>query len=279
MAARGAAGWNRKASARTLRGEAMSEAENEGSPAEATPGKPQTSRLARASLWFGIASLVAPFAGMVFGRVLQEITHSPVCTLAGPLVLSLLFILPAVVCGWLAAVRVRRSGGTLRGRGRAIAGIMLACLSAGVAVFLTYSLVEALEWADIAACKTNMAIIRTAILQYARVHDGRLPQKLSELVSEDLVPADMFACPATGRWDEVAKDVDARSDYIYAGAGHHINEAESFTIPILWDRPQNHGGKGVNVAYLDGHVQWHEQPPAFISPEPAAGAAGHPPAQ
>ncbi len=244
----------------------MSEAENEGTPDEATPEKPQTSRLARASLWFGIASLVAPFAGMVFGRVLQKISHSRTCTLAGPLVLSLLFILPAIACGGAALVRIGRSGASLRGRGRAIAGILLACLSAGGAVFLTDSLVEGLHFADIAACKTNMGIIGTEILQYARAHDGRLPQRLSELVSEDRLPAHMFACPATGRWDEVAKDVDARSDYIYAGAGHHWQEAESSTIPILWDKPGNHGGEGVNVAYLDGHVQWQKEVPTPVAP-------------
>jgi len=55
-----------------------------------------------------------------------------------------------------------------------------------------------------------------------------------------------------------------------------VNEAESATIPILWDRPENHGGEGVNVLYLDGHTEWCEEVPTPVAPpesEPQTGPA------
>ena len=46
-------------------------------------------------------------------------------------------------------------------------------------------------------------------------------------------------------------------DYIYLPPGmkmHAIRKAQD--VVILYERPENHGNKGTNVAFLDGHVEW-----------------------
>jgi len=45
-----------------------------------------------------------------------------------------------------------------------------------------------------------------------------------------------------------------------------MSEAEPSTIPILWDRPGNHGGEGVNVLHMSGYVHWQEEVPTPVPP-------------
>ncbi|MFO8011956.1 MAG: DUF4190 domain-containing protein [Phycisphaerae bacterium] len=248
----------------------MSEAENEGTPTEAAPEKPQTSRLARASLWFGIIGLVvAVFPAAVVAGMLIESSTRPLRGIAGAMATQLLAFLPAIAFGWLALRRIGRSSGTLRGRGSAVAGIVLAFLGLAVAGLWANTIIGALEEANRAACRSNVIQISHACLRFAKAHDGTMPDSLATLCKEDPYLTNMLWCPSTGHWDPAPENVDAQADYIYAGAGHHIHEAEPSTIPILWDRPGNHGGKGGNVAYLDGHVQWREEVPAFVASERA----------
>jgi len=255
----------------------MSEAENESPPAEAPEKKSKTSLIAEASLWFGIVGfVVAIFPTAIIASMLTESTPHPFQGIAAALATQLLAFIPAVACGWMALARIRRSGRRLRGRGCAIAGIVMGCLGLAVAGLWADTVIGTLELANRAACKSNLKLLILDMQNYATAHDGRLPDRLSAL-GIDWPYTNVIWCPSTGHFEASPKDIDAQSDYIYAGAGHRISEAEPSTIPILWDRPENHGGEGVNVAYLDGHVEWQEEVPTPVAPEPAAGAAGHSP--
>jgi len=84
--------------------------------------------------------------------------------------------IPGLICGIIALRQIRRSGSQLMGRGVAIAGIVVSCVS----VFLVASLVPvfmaAREAAHSRACVENLKQISTATLMYTEDWDDNLPR-------------------------------------------------------------------------------------------------------
>jgi len=160
----------------------MSEAENEGTPAEATSDETRVCGLAGASLLWGIASLLSPFAGFMAAvfAVRVGVRHTAVVVAVG-LATALVCIVPAVACGHGALGRIKRAGGTLRGRGRAIAGTILGYTGLLLALFLAWWGVWALEQTNRAWCRMNLKALGQGCHNYASTHKGRLPESLSRL--------------------------------------------------------------------------------------------------
>ena len=236
---------------------------------EARP-EDQVCKLAGASLWCGILSLVAVIPGGIACGLLYAGTDSLLLGFVGLGVTCLAFIVPAMVTGVLALGRIGRSDGALRGRARAIGGMVMACLGAAAAVWLSHGIAVALEQANRAACMSNLSILGKYCSTYAKEHNGWMPESLSALC-EWLGEGDSYGehllwCPSTRRFIESPDDIDAQAAYVYAGAGHHMNEQNPSRIPIMWDKPENHGSDGPNVVYLDGHIEWRDEMPTPVPP-------------
>ena len=107
---------------------------------------PVTSRLAKWSLGLGIAGLVLT-----------------------PVFIGALFTLPALICGHVARARIKRSGGALQGRGKALAGLILGYTSILVfcVMMMIVSMNNTFSEARTKACISNLRAIDTAKEQWA----------------------------------------------------------------------------------------------------------------
>ncbi len=173
--------------------------------------------------------------------------------------------IPAVVCGHVALGKIKRSGGTVGGRGLAIGGLVLGYLGIFlmlVAIILAAfgALMSGMEMArgeaEKAACSNNLHQIGIAFHMYAAEHGDRLPEKLSDLYAADTAPLEVFACPASDTTLLSGSEIDAKSDYVYLGAGVNMNGVPSpATFALVREKPGHHDDGAVGVLYLDGHVE------------------------
>ena len=167
---------------------------------------------------------------------------------------------PAVVCGHIALGQIRRAGGALTGRGLAIGGLVTGYAS--IALTIVMALVMALamparlharDEACEVACASNLHTIGSGCMQYAETHDGRLPDRLSQLYRQGFImDLEVFVCPATGRESPSPDLIDEWTDYEYVAGLATSDDVQSI---VACDKDGNHRG-GRNVLYLDGHVEW-----------------------
>jgi prepilin-type processing-associated H-X9-DG protein len=143
-----------------------------------------------------------------------------------------------------------------------------AVLIVGIVVFLSGVFVQRLlQTANAMVCGSNVSDISHALLLYAEKNDSKYPatEKWCDLLIEDgFITAKSLRCPApwTGRchyalnpncWLKSSPDTillfETESGWNQSGG------PESLTF-------DNHGGKGANVLFNDGHVE-------FVKPEDA----------
>jgi prepilin-type processing-associated H-X9-DG protein len=105
-------------------------------------------------------------------------------------------------------------------------------------------------------CMSNIKQLLVASIMY-HSDNGKYPEKLSEL-SDYTMGLAVFTCLASG--DPPISDatrIDSETSYLY-----HKPDSDNPNIPLICDKPRNHGGKGVNVGFVDGHVEWKEAGPS-----------------
>jgi hypothetical protein len=140
----------------------------------------------------------------------------------------------------------------------------------GAAVFGGYRLNDAARHSSRQTrCVHNLKLIASGLKAYADGHDGRLPERLSELWPKYLPGLEALVCPevqvACMRERGVPHpftpnpspdDIQALSSYTYV-PGHTLKDAGDTVI--VYEKRDNHFGKGRSLLYLDGHGAW--EPP------------------
>lgn len=144
--------------------------------------KPKTNALAIVSLVLGCLALLLCFIGPVFG-------------------------IPAIICGHVAAGRINRSGGSLTGKGLAIAGFVTGYVNIAMMVLLVPiaipNFVKARQTAQMNGCINNLRLIDSAKQQWAleKEKDATATPTADDLTPflgrEKLMPT----CPAGGTYD------------------------------------------------------------------------------
>lgn len=188
---------------------------------------------------------------------------SLVCGILSWVCVGLLAAIPAVITGHMALGRIKRSAGTLAGRGMAIAGLILGytsivAMTVLLILFFTLAVPAIKEEACKTACRANLHQIGMACNAYASVHDGRYPERLSELYPDYVPDPDIFVCPSTS--DKIASpdEIDAKTSYEYRGAALNASTAaEPLGQAILaCDKPGNHppGPRNIFFLFADGSV-------------------------
>ena len=168
------------------------------------------------------------------------------------------FGVTALICCAVGRRRDRGRGGNLPdGRPTLATWALVSCLalgSAGVALgggaMLMAATAPRTRCDDSrAACGRNLRQVVLAILMYANENKGRLPNTLDDVLNTQQVSAEVFVCPLQ------APGPSGAAPYVYVGRG--MKDDIGFEVVVLHDRPGDHPD-GMNVAYGDGHVQWHD---------------------
>jgi prepilin-type processing-associated H-X9-DG protein len=131
-------------------------------------------------------------------------------------------------------------------------------LAAGI---LLPSLNRARETANRVKCGSNMRQVGQGIFLYSNENRGNFPPDLGTLVKTGPLPAQVFVCPSGattvptfGNPDAAVKWVDENSDYVYLG--QNMNARVGAGAVVLYEKPDAHGGQGMNLLFGDGHVEW-----------------------
>ena len=130
------------------------------------------------------------------------------------------------------------------------------------------SLNRARETANRVKCGSNMRQIGQGILLYSNENRGKYPPDLGTLVKTEDLTAEVFTCPSGEKRaprtfankNDAAKWVNENSDYVYIGAGK--TSAIGADVIVLYEKPDAHGGQGMNMLFGDGHVEFQMMPAA-----------------
>lgn len=195
-----------------------------------------TARTARLAVW----SLVLAIAGLV---------------LIGPL-----GGIPAVICGHIAVRRIKRSSGTLRGRGLAIAGLVV-----GYTAFVVNPIVL-LSPPFFCVCggpsaerilgANNLKQIGVAARMYAADNGGVFPSDLRSCARPPYLSAGqryLFISPITGHEPGELSEVDQWSDYVLVPGR---KESDPRNTVLGFSKPECYPGEGGNVLFVTGKVRW-----------------------
>lgn len=115
-------------------------------------------------------------------------------------------------------------------------------------------------------CGASLKSIGQALQMYAQAHGESFPDSFQTLAHSDRdLGIAMFLCPSTREYHGAsleARLIDVlnrgapRVSYQYSGSG--LTTASPSGAVLAFEPPENHGG-GINVLFVDGHIEFLEQ--------------------
>jgi prepilin-type processing-associated H-X9-DG protein len=179
-------------------------------------------------------------------------------------------ILPAIILGIIAFVQISKSAGRLKGTGLAIAGlvapvVLLPFISILMAILMP-ALFNARQFAFRAVCGTNLNGIGIAMNLYANENNGKFPTpaKWCDILSNDpklgIIPK-MFICKGA---EQGPCDYAMNKNLENLGRNTPADMVLLFDSTPGWNQSggpemlstENHLGRGCNILFADGHVEW-----------------------
>ncbi|MBN1587361.1 MAG: type II secretion system protein [Candidatus Omnitrophica bacterium] len=116
--------------------------------------------------------------------------------------------------------------------------------------FLTSGIQTARRKAAQAKCASNLRNIVVGCQMYASDHNERFPKSLDDLYPDYVDNLEVFMCPGSG---SEAPASASSGDYTYVSG---LTTSDPSTTIIAHDNPDNHRGRGGNVAAVGGDVRW-----------------------
>ncbi|MCK5600515.1 DUF4190 domain-containing protein [Candidatus Pacearchaeota archaeon] len=177
-----------------------------------------------------------------------------------------LILLPAVICGVIAMVKVSKSGGALKGKGFAIAGIVVSVVTL---LILLAVLMPALgvvnRMAQQAVCAGNMKAFGASIMIYAADHDNAFPpaDKWCDLITGEVAgDPKSFQCPGVN--ESRSCNYAMNENVAKFGGSAPVDMVLLFESKAGWNlsggaellTADNHCGEGANILFADGHVEF-----------------------
>ena len=101
-----------------------------------------------------------------------------------------------------------------------------------------------------AVSAANLNMLSKTIVMYAAEHDERMPPDLKALAPYLDGMRDVLRSPLSK-----GKLPASESDYVYIPLGRMTDIRGPHETIVLYERPENHDGKGTIAAFADGHVE------------------------
>ncbi len=179
----------------------------------------------------------------------------------------MLTVIPAVIFGIVALVKIEKSGGTLKGKGLAIAGLAAPAALFPFACMMGIMMPMLAQTRHIAyrmVCGNNLGGLTKAMIVYAGENGDKYPtsSQWCDLLMQNMdIPAKQFRCKGASEGPcNYAMNInieklgpDAPPDMVLLFESkpgwNQAGGPELLTI-------ENHQGKGCNVAFNDTHVEF-----------------------
>lgn len=191
-------------------------------------------------------------------------------------ILGLMCVLPiigsiiAVILGHSALGNIKRSQGQLGGEGLAIGGLVTGYLGFMwilvivpiMAAIMVPAIINARDKTVESRCLSNEKQLVLALVMYADDYQGRFPPDLATLAEPPdpyLPPGPEYTCPSAppASTPKTAAEIRAgKCGYVYVAGGTDLAKiAAPGSTVILYDKPGNHRGRFICVAFADDHVE------------------------
>ncbi|WP_009959511.1 DUF4190 domain-containing protein [Verrucomicrobium spinosum] len=166
-----------------------------------------------------------------------------------------------IVLGHMALTRVRQSGGSLGGKGMAVAGLVMGYASIALAIvgilaslaLPTFTRIQ--ERGNITKSISNVRQLVTACKIYALDHEGKYPDNLDALVTDGILEQEVYSsllrCPLS----------NSSPGYEYLGAGQ--KDGENPEAPLFLSKAEIRGKRV--VGRRDGNTDFSIPPPPNLS--------------
>jgi prepilin-type processing-associated H-X9-DG protein len=170
--------------------------------------------------------------------------------------------LPAIICGHVSISRIKHSDGELEGTGLSIGGLVTGYIgtfitSLAVLGFLAGMLIPAIssarERARRTQCMNHLKMIGMSASTYADSHGGKLPKDMATLAKAQSLQKATLTCRSAIDKAALADPMDDGFGYVIVPG---LSESSPANSVLAFDKLNNHRGRGGNVLFLDGSVQW-----------------------
>jgi prepilin-type processing-associated H-X9-DG protein len=130
-------------------------------------------------------------------------------------------------------------------------------------------------------CASNLRQIGLACVLYANGDpQGRFPASFEVVLSTQDITPEIFCCPSSA--DERATGSTTQAQVAQLSAGGHLSyvyvgssvkNSDAADVVVAYEPLKNHHGAGMNVLFVDGHVEWltAAQGAAFLAVAQSAG--------
>ena len=150
-----------------------------------------------------------------------------------------------------------RVGGRQKARTAVGLGVASVVVWTVLSILAVPAAIDARRQAQRVACMSNLRQMGMAAMMYATANRGLLPPNIDGLTT--IVPATVFRCPAcAGDPTKPAASTGAFGayNYVYVGSGQDLSRIKrAMTVPLAYEPPTNHADGGINVLFMDGHVE------------------------
>lgn len=141
-------------------------------------------------------------------------------------------------------------------KGRVLAGVgfgVLWLLPVVGGALLMPAVLQAQSRARESCCKGQLSSMGKSMVMYAMDHEQAYPPNLSSLTNSGANHPKIFICKSSGHQPGELAKLDDWTDYVYVAG---LKATDSAGCVLAFCPPENHGGRGANVLFVDGASEW-----------------------
>jgi len=163
-----------------------------------------------------------------------------------------------IVLGILALLQIRAGGDRQRGAGLALTGILLggAWVTIIAGALISLFVLEPAKWRRIgrgnraySESRADLSHLASACQEYAKDHESRTPERLSQLYPDYIKDFDVFVHCTTGHTIESPEQIDSQADYVLVP---DLDVGTDGDKVLAYDKPGNQPKGIYSSVYVNG---------------------------